>query len=58
MKALLPGVCFLSLPTVSHGGDWKQRVPFARLVSVLNCTSGGVPFTIALLEKTPRPPQS
>ncbi|MCC6406800.1 MAG: chemotaxis protein CheX [Planctomycetes bacterium] len=57
LKALLPGVCFLSLPAVSHGGDWKKQVPYARLVTLLNCTTDGVPFTVALLEKTPRPAQ-
>lgn len=55
LKALLPGVCFLSLPAVARGGDWRCKVPYSRPVTVLECSTEGVPFTVALLEKTPRP---
>jgi chemotaxis protein CheX len=55
LKALLPGVCFLSLPAVTHGGNWRKHVPYSRLVGIVSGTTDGQPFSVALLEKTPRP---
>ena len=49
IKALLPGECLLSLPTVADGTVFTLRVRGSRVVSEVGFESRGHPFTVSLL---------
>jgi chemotaxis protein CheX len=51
IKALVSGKCFLSLPAVVEGGDYRARVPGARMVNRVSFTALGQTIMITVLEK-------
>jgi CheY-specific phosphatase CheX len=50
-KALLPEVCFLSLPSVVEGGDYSTRVPGSSLLGRVAFLCEGQSLSIVVLEK-------
>lgn len=54
VKALLAGNCQLSLPTVTAGSDYRQSVPGARVVDVLEFVVLGEPLVVTCIERSRR----
>jgi len=51
LKALLPGICYLSLPIVVNGLDYRTIVPGSRLLSQVAFECQSQPFMVMLLER-------
>ena len=56
LKALLPGPCFLGLPTVVSGHDYAVRVLESRLLLQVGFFSRGLPFLVRVLQRQPAAP--
>ena len=51
LKALLPGICYLSLPNVVHGLDYRTIVPGSRVLNQVAFKCRQKPFKVMLLER-------
>lgn len=51
LKSLLPGICYLSLPIVVNGLDYRTIVPGSQLVSQVAFECQSQPFMVMLLER-------
>lgn len=57
VKALLPGICYLSLPAVVEGQSYRLIVPGSHLVSQVPFECRSEPFTVMLLERDEEQPE-
>lgn len=55
LKNLVPGQCFLSLPTVAEGDDHAMTVQRSRLVTHVSLRCEEHPVRVFLVEKLPSP---
>jgi chemotaxis protein CheX len=51
IKSLLPGPCFLSMPTVVDGDDYRLRVPGTVMLDLLVFQCNDAQFVVSLLQK-------
>ena len=51
LKSLLPGICYLSLPIVVNGLDYRTIVPGSQLVGQVAIECQSQPFMVMLLER-------
>ena len=51
LKSLLPGICYLSLPIVVNGLDYRTIVPGSQLVSQVAFECQSQPFMVMLLDR-------
>jgi chemotaxis protein CheX len=49
LKALMPGMCYLSLPAVIDGNDYRIRIPSARVLSRVLFHCDGEPAVVSLV---------
>ena len=54
IKALLPEPCFLSLPSVVHGGNYSSKMPGSKQVHHFGFAYAGYPISIQFFEKCPQ----
>lgn len=50
LKALLPGQCFLCLPVIAVGADYRFQVRHSQPVADLTFEADGMPFVVHVLE--------